>query len=417
MKKVLIIANQFPPMGGSGVQRTTKFTKYLHEFGWEPVVLTREIRNMQLTDNTLLNDIPSHTKIYRTYPWDFRELPSYFGLMGKIIGQKALIPDAERIWAIASQQRAIDIVRSEKIDLIYTTSYPYSDHLLGLYLKKTFPSIPWVVDFRDEWMNNPYLLDNPHNRIRMKIEKRMEKEVIHCADRIIANTPVMYNNFVRDYEVAKEKFSVIPNGYDQDDFEKINRSMPRNERFTITYTGLLYGRRKPDTFFIALSELIQTGAIAKDKISVRFIGNYKIEKMLKAIEDYNLSEVIRIMNYLPHRECIQQLLQSNAVLLIEGKGPGAEAFYTGKLFEYMNTGRPIIALIPQNGVAAKAILETETGLVADYDDIEKIKCMILDLYNKWSKGIEDLTPRWEKISRFERKALTEDLAEVFMSAY
>lgn len=171
MRKVLIIANQFPPMGGSGVQRSVKFVKHLRSFGYEPVVFTREVGNMPLKDETLLKDIPDGVKIYRTKPYECVEAKGIFRIPGKVLG-KFMIPDTARLWEHFSKKAVMDVIDKEGIDLIYTTSAPYSDHLLGLYIKKKRPDIKWVVDFRDEWTNNPYTLDNPHGAYRTKREKK-----------------------------------------------------------------------------------------------------------------------------------------------------------------------------------------------------------------------------------------------------
>ncbi|MCD8239513.1 MAG: hypothetical protein LUC92_09300 [Clostridiales bacterium] len=135
MKKVLIIANQFPPMGGSGVQRSVKFVKHLRSFGWEPVVLTRSAGNMPVKDETLLKDIPEGIKIYRTKPYEAPELKGAFRIPGKVMG-KLTIPDSAYFWYKASRKKALEIIKEEGIDCVYTTSAPYSDHLLGLYIKK-----------------------------------------------------------------------------------------------------------------------------------------------------------------------------------------------------------------------------------------------------------------------------------------
>ncbi|MCX7920990.1 MAG: glycosyltransferase [Clostridia bacterium] len=416
MKKALIVAYQFPPMGGSGVQRTTKFVKYLRNFGWEPVVFTREVKNMALKDETLLKDIPQDIKILRTSPWDFTEWPGILSLGGKLISRKVLIPDGERLWQIFSRNKAVQAIEHEKFDLIYTTSYPYSDHLMGMYLKERFPNIPWVADFRDEWTNNPYLLDNPHNRFRMNAEKAMERKVLRKADYLITNTPVMLANFLKDDPSLKDKFTVIPNGYDEEDFKHISSETPHNDKFTLTYTGLLYGRRKPDTFFEATRQLINEGKIDRNKVYIQLIGNFKASYMNELLERFELSGVVNVLPYMKHKECIQKLMQSDGLLLIEGKGPGAEAFYTGKVFEYMNTGRPIMAIIPGKGAAAQLIRDTHTGCVADFDDIAKIKENFLSLYSDWLSGKGAFSPQWDKIRRFERKALTQELSKVFEEA-
>ncbi|WP_026894645.1 glycosyltransferase [Clostridiisalibacter paucivorans] len=413
MKKALMVAYQFPPMGGSGVQRTTKFVKYMPEYQWEPVVFTREVKNIELKDETLLGDIPSNTKIIRTKSWDLTELPGVLKLGGKAIARKILIPDGERLWQIFNEKKAIDIIRKENIDLIYTTSYPYSDHLLGLKLKKKFPQIPWVADFRDEWTKNPYLLDNPHYSLRMNIERNMEKQIMEGANYIITNTPIMMKNFIDSYPFTKEKFCVIPNGYDETDFQGTSEVDCKRDKFVITYTGSFYGRRSPETFFQSIKDLVHQGKIEEDKIQIQLIGNYIVKRLDALIKKYGLENMVHILPYMEHRESIKELIKSNVLLLIVGAGPGAEAFYTGKVFEYMRTGRPILALVPEEGVAADVIKETDTGLVSDSRDIEKIKENICKLYNKWTRGERSIDPDWTKVKSFDRKALTKRLVDVF----
>lgn len=415
MKKALMISYPFPPTGGPGVQRSLKFVKYLGNFGWEPVVLTREVGNMKLKDDSLEKDIPKDTRIYRTNPWELTELPSLFGLAGKFVSIKLLIPDKERLWEIFSKRTAARIVKHEGIDLIYSTSVPYSSHLLGLHLKKRFPDIPWVADFRDEWTNNPYLLDNPHYRLRMNMEKRMEKKVLEKADCLITNTPVMLENFLCNNPALnlEDRFFVISNGYDRDDFGQLVKNDERNTRFTITYTGSFYGRRKPDTFFQALHELMEEGMISNDKIAVRLIGLFKEEYIKELCEKFNLRDIVRVTPYIPHEECIKRMVESDALLLIEGGGPGGEAFYTGKVFEYMVAGRPIIAIVPEKGAAARLIEETRTGYISDFNDIIKTKENLRKLYISWLEDKVDFNPDFKQIARYDRKVLTEELSKVF----
>ncbi len=408
MKKVLVIAHQFPPIGGSGVQRTLKFVKYLRDFGYEPVVFTRDSSRAALKDESLLSDIPYGTKIVRTRAYDLASLPGLLKYPGKLTN-RVLIPDAEVVWQHAARLKAIEVVVANNIDVIYSTSAPYSDHLLGLFLKKQLPRIPWVCDFRDEWSNNPYLL---RRGLRARIERNMEKQVLLKSDCLITNTPVMLAHFVRDYPQTKDKFHVIPNGFDDEDFTGLEYVKPENKKFTLTYTGLFYGRRKPDNFFMALNKAIETGKLDKEKISVQLIGNFKTELLKEKIEGYNLKNIVKLVPYMKHRACLVELVKSDALLLIEPSGPGSEAFYTGKVFEYMNAGRPILASIPYNGAAAQLILRTNTGLVSDFNDIEGTIRNLLYLYNCWLHKTPPLTPDKKEIRKYERKELTKELVKV-----
>lgn len=408
MKNVLMIAHQFPPVGGSGVQRTVKFAKYLRNFGYEPIILTRDASKAALKDETLLSDIPAGIQIIRTAAWDLAALPGILKYFGKVLN-KFLIPDSEILWQHAARKKAVEAVQNNNIDVIYTTSSPYSDHLLGVYLKKKFPEIPLVCDFRDEWTNNPY---HVRKGMRAKIERSQEKSVLAHADQLITNTPVMLANFLRDNPETREKFHVIPNGYDEEDFDGIKGMSPKNDKFTLTYTGLLYGKRKPDNFFEALKRAIAQGSIDKNKIAVRLIGNFKAQLLQETIDSYGLSGVVTLMPYMKHKECLVQLLQSDALLLIEPSGPGAEAFYTGKVFEYMNTERPILATIPEKGAAAQLIHATKTGLVADFNDIETTTNNLVTLYECWLNRSNPLNPVKEEVMKFERKELTKSLVDV-----
>ncbi len=412
MKKVLIIANQFPPMGGSGVQRSVKFVKHLRSFGYEPVVFTRAVGNMPLKDETLLRDVPEGVKIYRTKPYELPELQGIMRIPGKALG-KFVIPDTAYFWYKNSRKKVLEVIKSEGINIIYTTSAPYSDHLLGLYIKKKMPNIKWAADFRDEWTNNPYTLDNPYNPIRTKIEKNMEHEVVTRADMLITNTPVMRENFIRNNNLTGENFVFIPNGYDEEDFKGLDVSVkPHNDKLTMVYTGALYGRRKPDVFFQALKELKDEGKIEGGKIMVELIGNYHKDKLRAQIDSYGLTDSFNIVGYVPHNVCIEHQVAADVLVLIEGSGRGANAFYTGKIFEYMNTNRPVLAILPE-GCAADLVKESNIGIVANTDDVNKIKENIKTYYDKWCNGSLDFEPDRKVIEGFERKKLTERLGEVF----
>jgi len=413
--KVLMIANQFPPMGGSGVQRTLKFVKHLRAFGYEPVVFSRETKRCKLLDESLMTDVPDGVDIIRTNARDLTEWPGVFSLPGKFLARKVLIPDGDRLWARFSQKKALDVIDKQNIQLVYTTSAPYSDHLLGLYIKRERPHVKWVADFRDEWTNNPYTLDNPHDAFRTKKEKAMEAAVLREADWLITNTPVMRANFLRTYKMDGSNFDWIPNGYDEEDFAGLDMTQQVNDKFTLTYTGLLYGRRKPDTFFEAAGKLVREGKIQADRLDIRLIGNYNVERLTKAIAQYGLTGCVRLLPYMPHKDCLRALLASDALLLLEGSGRGADAFFTGKVFEYMNTGRPVLAVLPE-GAAAGLVRESCIGEVADFDKPDEIAALLLKFYQQYTAKTLRFEPDWDVIKRFERKALTGELAEVFQKA-
>ena len=351
VKKVLMVAYQFPPVGGSGVQRSVKFAKYLPLYGWEPVVLTRDDGKTVLRDESLLKELPGDIEIIRTPAYDLTVLPGIFNKIGKFIAWKILIPDGEVLWMKKAVRTCLERIETGDIDALYTTSYPYSDHLLGLEVKKHYPDLFWLADFRDEWTNNPYLLDKPHRPSRMKKEREMEREVLKKANILVTNTPVMKENFIRlNPGLGLEtRMHVIPNGFDTEDFEDLGQKKIKNSQFTITYTGALYGRRKPDLFLEAVGNLVTRGKIQKDKIRILFIGSFKHGVLGNLIKKNQLEGSVDTIDYMEHGECLKNMMASDALLLLEGGGPGSEAFYTGKVFEYIQTNNPILAVIPENG--------------------------------------------------------------------
>ncbi|HCO18421.1 MAG TPA: hypothetical protein DIT39_02235 [Tissierellales bacterium] len=276
-----------------------------------------------------------------------------------------------------------------------------------------FPEIPWICDFRDEWTNNPYHLDSIYKKIKLKMEKRKEFEVTSNCDFFITNTPLMLKGFISDDPSLAEKSVFIPNGYDEDDFRDSEDRRDGGERFVITYTGSLYGRRNLDEFMEGLRAAIDRGHIRVDKLEIRIVGNIYEKVVNSYAEKYGLKDSIRSYGYLPHKESIQMLFNSDVILLVIGKGKGSRNFYTGKIFEYIRANRPILAIVPKDGVAADVIYETNTGKVVDPEDIEGVTAVLSELYKEWAEGRISHDPNWSEIEKYSRKKQTEALSDIF----
>jgi len=401
VKKVLIIADEFPPVGGPGVQRTLKFTKYLQTFNYLPYIFTRSSENILLKDDSLLSEIPSNIEVIRTRPYDFQHKRN---ILYKFIYFILLIPDGRVIWYLKSRKILLNTIKKIKPDIIYSTSFPYSNHLLALYATRRISNLKWVADFRDEWTNNPYF---KHNFIRAFIERRMEKKIMQRADKLIANTPIMEKNFIKSYPFTATKFNMIPNGYDKSDYINLNTVKKDNKTFTITYTGSFYGSRKPDFFLEALANVVKI----EPNIKTVFIGNIKQEQINLLVNQLNIASHIEFIPYLPHKKSIKKLIQSDVSLLIEGKDN--IPFYTGKVFEYMYLENPILAIIPKNGAAAQLITRTNTGIVCDSEDIYNIEAAIIKLYNDWKNNTNSTNRNIQEIEKYDRIYLTKQLVNLF----
>jgi glycosyltransferase involved in cell wall biosynthesis len=431
MKNVLIVSYIFPPLAGSGVQRTLKFVNYLRSFGWEPIVVTTGQLNFPQIDYTLIDEIPKDVqvirikeqdsltgddlqniiKIYDDLIKDKTVLDDYLTLISG--GRAALVPDNCISWANNVIKQIDTFIDINKIDMIYTTSGPYSDHIVGYYLKKKFNK-PWVADFRDEWTNNAYSNVDKQSLL-YKVHYGMEETIVNSADAVIATTPLASDNYATIFDLPKDKVFTITNGYDEKDFEKIEMENLEieHDKFTIIHNGLLYLIRTPDTFLNAIHNLIKKGLIPREKIRVQFTGTKDNGKWEKYISDLKLDDIVEFSGYLSHKESLKKAASADILLLIVGPGEKSKSMYPGKIFEYLRLGKPIISLSPIGGVVDELIKKTNRGYNVDFHDISAIEEAIYELYNKWNNNKLLKLPVNSDIRQFERRELTRQLVSVF----
>jgi len=416
-KKVLIISYIFPPLGSGGAHRTVKFVKYLPQFNWRPIVLTVSRDNTFSIDNSLFKDIPQQTQIYRVKylnPYSLLKAKNRFVLFFysaiKVLLDFLLLNERFILWLPTAYCSAKKIIKKHNIDLVYSTSAPATNHLIGLLLKKKY-NIPWVVDFRDEWTQNPFI--HYSTKIHRYIHVWLERNVINKADSIISVTKSIVLNLQKiPREKNSKKFFTIPNGFDQEDITKIKKIYKNNNYFTVTYSGSLYGPQLPLPFLEAVNNLCLAQKIPKDKIIINFIGNiaafYKnmIKSFIKRLPGIHMS------GYIPHDQCLNMLSQSDLLLLIIAKQRG-NVSTSLKLFEYLALQKPILALAPADSVGTKIINKTKAGISVDPDNIKLIEEIVLDFFNKWRTGNLSVSPNLEEIYKYERRRLTKELSNIF----
>jgi glycosyltransferase involved in cell wall biosynthesis len=199
----------------------------------------------------------------------------------------------------------------------------------------------------------------------------------------------------------------VPNGFDSSDYPTIENE--RNSRFTVTYTGTMYGRRTPKSFLAALQLLIERGFIASSDVLVRFTGRFGSE-ITAMFEAFPHQESLQIAGYMAHEDSIRQLLGSDALLLVVDESKESEEIVPGKVYEYMGAGKPIIAIAPPQGAIAHLLNETNAGRVAPQVGVEQLAAIIFDYYNDWKNRSEAFAPDREKIMRYERRNATKQLA-------
>ena len=365
MPSVLVVAYFFPPLGGAGVQRTLKFVRYLPDYGWLPYVLTVNDR-ASLQDPSLLAEIPAGTSISRTpvlrlppgLPWRVRHF----------ITRWFLIVDEQIMWMPFALSAGRRIIQGRGgIHLIYSSSSPYTTHLVARRLHDQ-SHLPWVADFRDPWIENPFITfpTSLHTRVNEKLEQAIFSE----ADRIIVNTESTRQRYVQKYShLPTSKISVIPNGYDPADIPASSERLDPTTTFSIVHLGSFSPKSRSSKYFLgALLKNLRTGALPPDQTKVRFIGDIDKETR-KLVSQQNLEGVVDLISYLPHRQALSYLEMADLLLLIDSYGSGSDQFVPGKLYEYLACQKPILCLADP-GACAGLVLDAHAGSVTPPTDVD-----------------------------------------------
>lgn len=406
MKRVLIISYFFPPDLDGGVFRPLKFTKYLPRYGWTPVILKSKIKLQKRfpKDESLSKDFPPNLKIIETF-----SLCKTLYMLEGILGLKndvLQIPDYQIGWLPFAIFAGIRTIFKDNINVIYTTGPPHSTHLIGLMLKKIC-NISWVADFRDPWTKNTYI--KLPTTIHKRMVGNMEQKVIEYADRIVTVTEPIKKDFVETYKsVSKEKFMVIPNGFDHEDFEKLTPK--KTEKFTITYTGSLYLSISLDVFLKSLKELIIERPELKNSIKVVIAGTMDESHILKQIKELEIDRIVELKGLVSYEKSLE-LMGNSDVLIVISSSKGYTDQHT-KTFLYMAANKVILGLVPK-GPAAELITNSGDSIVVHPEDVEGIKDAIYKLYIKYSHGTLKGEVDLKKIEGYNREKLTEKLARVF----
>ncbi len=419
--RVLVIAYYFPPLGLSGVQRTLKFVKYLPQHGWHPTVLTVEDRGYFAKDDAMLRELDGlPVNIHRTRSLD----PLHFmrsknvvrmpgagtlSLLGKI-SQSLFIPDNKIGWMRKAVAEGMRIIRSENIDVIFATAPPYTDLLIGAELKRR-SGLPLVVDYRDAWLDNPlHFYLTPLHKV---LHRRLEHKVLSAASAIVTINRPIKERMLRSYDnVSHNDISIIPQGFDQDDFTGLANKRTADGKFRILHSGTFYYNRSPETMLRALVHLGERHPETRKHIELHLIGSAR-DVDAAMIKRLGLDAQVVTHGYLPHREAVQQLIDADLLWLLIGRGKGEEMISTGKLFEYLGAMKPILATIPE-GAARLTLEKSGAAFFTEPDDVEGISGQIHTLYGL-HKNNKLPGPSYAYVSQFERKTLTGTLATTLMS--
>ena len=402
MKRVLIITYYWPPSGGSGVQRWLKMSKYLPEYGWQPVVYTAEGAEYPVEDPSLEKDVRPEVEVIRqpiTEPYSFykkflgmkKEQKVKAGFIddtGHKQGWKErlsiwirgnfFIPDARCWWVKPSVKYLKSYLKEHPVDAIISTGPPHSMHLIAMQLKEAL-GIPWIADFRDPWTEIDYYSKLRLTRWADRKHHRLEHEVLTKADKVVTVSP---NWACRLEALGAPKADVVYNGFDESDLSQTGNPFV-SDKFTLTYLGVLFKVRNPECLWQALGELVAEDIRFAEKLQVKLIGQVDKE-VTQTITRNGLKDHVVLSPYIPHNQVADALHQSSVLLLplMSNDESDTLGLIPAKVFEYMASGRPILCIGPTNGDTAKILTETNSGVTVGFEDISRMKTVVKDLFTK-----------------------------------
>ena len=426
LKKILIITYYWPPAGGPGVQRWLKFAKYLPEFGWKPIIYTPENPSYPLLDESLIKDIPKDLEIVKTKIWEPYQLAEKLNKSNKKFkaGQfdvgnnqswksklsiwvrgNFFIPDARVFWVKPSTRFLEKYLKINQIDTIVTSGPPHSMHLIGLNLKKKFPDLKWIADFRDPWTEISYY---KHLKLTKKSDKKhrqLETEVFKNADITLATSYTDAENFCKNGANA----FCITNGFDETDSPQTHKKSTHQTKFTLSYIGVLEQLRNPENLWEALDYLVKANPDFAENFCLKFVGRID-DKIIDKIEKSGLKNHIFNLGYVSHDKAVEEMANSSLLLITNFPNDSSKGIIPGKIFEYLATGKQIISFGPNEADVAKILDETKAGKHFSYNDSKKIEDFILDKFELWKNG--NIAENKQSIEQFSRRNLAKKLSEI-----
>lgn len=426
-KKVLIVTYYWPPAGGPGVQRWLKFAEYLPEYGIEPIIYTPENPSYPMIDSSLLEKYPKGLKVVKTPIWEPYRLAEFFNPKSKeykagrfekkekqslltrlsvYIRGNFFIPDARKFWVKPSVKFLSNYLKENQIDTVVTTGPPHSMHLIGLELKKKYPDLKWIADFRDPWTQISYHSELKLTKNSEKKHKELESAVIKTADCVIATSFSDAENYTK---IGAVKTEVVTNGYEEDDF-KIEKKI-QNQKFRISYSGNLESARNPVELWKALKELTDQNDEFGNQLEINFYGILSAE-VEETIAENGLLKYLKKHGYVNHQTAVEGIVNSELLLLTNFPDSKSKGIIPGKLFEYLAARNPIIAIGPEDGDVLRILNQTNAGKYFEHSDKEGTKSYIQEVYCEFKSG--QSKQESGLIEQFSRKEITKKLAAILV---
>ena len=406
MKRVLMIAFHYPPLrGSSGIQRTLKFSQYIPEFGWEPIVLTAHPRVYPSTDSEQVREISNRT-IYRAFALDTSRHLSFMGRYPRFLS----LPDRWVSWWLGAVPLGLYLIKKYRPEIIWST-YPITTaHLIGLSLYR-LTGVPWVADFRDPMVQANYPFNPLARRIYQWIEK---KTIMHCTRAIFTTQGTVKYYKERYPQIPDSRFCLVENGYDEENFMAAETTAVKrrseNKRIELVHSGIIYpSERDPIPFFEALADLSQQGLISPENLKVTLRATANENYLSQLIDRYGIGEIVILAAPIPYQEALSEMLVADGLLILQASNCNNQI--PAKLYEYLRARRPIFALTDLAGDTAAALINMEINTIAPLDSKDDI---MRELVHFLALIKEDKAPiaAIEKVLECSRKSKSRELTNL-----
>ena len=454
-RRVLIITYYWPPCGGSGVQRWVKFAKYLPAAGWQPVIYTPENPEYQGIDHSLEGEIPPEAEIVK------RPIFEPYGLYRKLMGRGSttdmkvltstedetpggkswkqrlslwlrsnlFVPDPRAGWVRPSVRFLKKYLREHPVDVIVTTGPPQSLHLIGERLHRLL-GIPWIPDFRDPWTQMYWFKRMPFLPCVERRHRRLEQRVLDNASAVLTVTPLVQEAYAAR---TRTPVAMITNGYDAEDFAQ---AVQPDGSFNLVHTGLFPVDGNPHVLWKVLAEKCAADPAFAARLRIRLAGKTD-QNIYASLKAAGLDGNVVDCGYLDHRATVREQLGASVLLLPLRNDPDYALILPGKLFEYLAAGHPVLGIGAPDGAMARVLADTGAGSCCAFDDEAGIRSFLDAAWNRFAAGAASaanaaevpsgsfaetrgyaLSPEGASaaaVAQYERKALTQKLAELLES--
>ncbi|MBM3261814.1 MAG: glycosyltransferase [candidate division Zixibacteria bacterium] len=421
MSSVLMLAYYFPPMGLGGVQRALKFARYLPEYGWRPVVIT--VKNVRYYgyDPSLLDELPETVCVERTESLDPLRLAYLIGnkshsdkakvTAGPAWLRRICFPDYQAGWIPFAVARGLRVISREPVEAIFSTFPPASAHWAG-HLLHRLTGLPHIADFRDAWTGGEF--ERFRGDAGRHLTERLQKTILDTAACITAVSEGIGTQLLtaRPGSVVR----ILPNGFDPADFAT-PAPTPHPDRFVLTCCGAFNTARNPEPLLRALRRLWDRNPAAASRVEVRLAGAAVGIDLAGIIRSYRLEKTLFPLGYLTHREAVTQMLEADALaLFITSDTAEAMDVPTGKIYEYLAAGKPVLCIAP-DGAASRLITAYGRGTTLSPDRIDDMANTLETWVAQHIQGMFPVFPvNTPSLASFTRPFLAEQLARVLDTA-